>query len=1074
MAKLKLVSSSPKVNRSLANYIPERVVLKAQDVNNVGKVYLQTISNSKKELMALYPTVSNDVYNQLAKLAYGIFGQESSFGTFGGVRGAYGNLRDQVATRVFDYNSSVGVTQIRLSSVNQQTRDAFDINSVEDIRDNVVKSAQATMSLLLDIYVNEIPNTQKGNFYNLIPLAYSNRTEFNKALKEGMPSNLYVKNVHDYADLVNVYVSKDRAPSLSANTNFTLPEAEVETDSDSKFLLSADKELGEEIDKTYADELFAFMNPRAKRKTYLKKLRDVIIRFFTGLAPRTKDEHDTYKILNIHHIKRMAGEEALSFYQKGVLYLLGNETGGTYDRALMHEQWHRFTQGILSEKDREDLYRSFLIANPNLRHLTNRQLEEHLAEMFASYAVNRIRAGGFSLSQKVRRIFSRLLRLFNFISRDFSDINNVFEKVMIGYYGGVYKRDNSEISKLNLNTRAAERYFQGKDAEQRYNIAFKWVASTIHKYSDRHERAQNLYDYYGPEAGKSLEYYEDGLVSYTPEEAVKMAYQELLSMAEKGYYVDPDSGATIDVLGDFRKANEQYEKLEEKIREALASGKYTKKQTQALIELKDSKWPQIQEARFKNASIQGIVNSKIFSHFVSHLYPVDAFSFDIEKIYENRLIHDEYDTEEEIIDADEVFNIEQETADKDTYNLRSGTTSQIKLALSRIFLDNEKTDLIPYPKANAVAIDVLKNVKVNATNKEVRDYLLQQKKTKYAGDPRARRVIDHIILRYALANKPQDTHINFYNDDIVMAYDLNKTVRDEDYLRHVPLSKSEVEKRGIRLFKKRPNEMQPQFVERIAVELSKRGVPYDEVFKRVSDSYENFRHKEFTADIAFSVQSLEEKNKLIGEKNWWFNRNLGRSILSRKWIRGNEDYNSEIYLHAAARAISSTLKAEIHEARQKAKEEGVKDFDKRKIQLRRLDYFYKPEKKAGKKENENVTRYRAIISYFNYLGLPKKFEEALPIDPTDNSVYILYKQLEADISYLNTAFKEQEQKGFNVDDAVNSEYQVLRRFAQLPASQDEFARNTTFISGDNKRKWKAKRSSFWGDVMRSFRIGKET
>jgi hypothetical protein len=38
--------------------------------------------------MALYPSLSNNEYNRLAKIAYGIFGQETSFGTYGGSEGS--------------------------------------------------------------------------------------------------------------------------------------------------------------------------------------------------------------------------------------------------------------------------------------------------------------------------------------------------------------------------------------------------------------------------------------------------------------------------------------------------------------------------------------------------------------------------------------------------------------------------------------------------------------------------------------------------------------------------------------------------------------------------------------------------------------------------------------------------------------------------------------------------------------------------------------------------------------------------------------------------------------------------
>lgn len=229
---LKFVSSNAEVNRSAVGYDVQDLVLKAKGVNSGGKEFLSTLSESKGALMQLYPTVSNDIYNQVAKIAYGIFGQESSFGTFGGVRGHLGYLKDEVAATFTDKDVSVGVTQIRLSSVNQKTRDAFNITTIADLKDDNKKAAAATMSLLLDIYENQIPASLKGDFKELLPLGYSNRTEFAKGVagNSTVYNNAYVNNVTANGAKVSAYIGiadTSTTPSKPTASNVTTNAAEA-------------------------------------------------------------------------------------------------------------------------------------------------------------------------------------------------------------------------------------------------------------------------------------------------------------------------------------------------------------------------------------------------------------------------------------------------------------------------------------------------------------------------------------------------------------------------------------------------------------------------------------------------------------------------------------------------------------------------------------------------------------------------------------------------------------------------------------------------------------------------------
>jgi hypothetical protein len=229
--ELRFESEDTKVNRTTAYTKPfqsQPITIKAKgQVSQQAKEFLVTVADVKSEIMEMYPTISNDEYNRMAKIAYGIFGQESSFGTYGGPRGKAGFIKDigQVAlekvgvdeVNVFgklfkSSDPSVGLTQTRLSSIPENVRKKFGINESKDLLNNE-KSAIATMAAMVNMYVNEIePTGMGGEMENIIPLGWSNdRTSsspFVKALKgdESQYKNKYVDNVRKASDQLEVYI----------------------------------------------------------------------------------------------------------------------------------------------------------------------------------------------------------------------------------------------------------------------------------------------------------------------------------------------------------------------------------------------------------------------------------------------------------------------------------------------------------------------------------------------------------------------------------------------------------------------------------------------------------------------------------------------------------------------------------------------------------------------------------------------------------------------------------------------------------------------------------------------------
>lgn len=223
--KLTFQSKDTEVNRSLAVYEAQAITVKSsRGLNESAKEFTQTLADSKAELMALYPTVSNDVYNRITKIAYGTIGQETSFGRYGKVRGQIGRVTDfaqVLADEVgVERNPSVGLGQIRLSTVTDKIRLAFDINTSNDLL-NPIKNAQAVMGSLLDAYVNQVKDSQKENLESILPVIHSNQRDLVAKANRGedISENTYVANVNKYADELGVYTGINEQAPLSKRSH---------------------------------------------------------------------------------------------------------------------------------------------------------------------------------------------------------------------------------------------------------------------------------------------------------------------------------------------------------------------------------------------------------------------------------------------------------------------------------------------------------------------------------------------------------------------------------------------------------------------------------------------------------------------------------------------------------------------------------------------------------------------------------------------------------------------------------------------------------------------------------------
>lgn len=228
--ELRFISNQQNVNKTIRPYKPEPIILKAENANDIGKELLIRISENKEKLMSLYPTVSNDVYNELAKIAYGVFGQESTFGTFGKVRGQIGRLGDIVKTVTkVGSTPTVGLCQVSIENISPKIKEAFNIKRNTDLL-NVKTNVAAAMSILLDNYLYAVYNGKGDQYQKISILRYNAPKATAKIIKGQLTFDQldpkpkgYMKRVLNNSKLARVYTANPNGNYYASNWNYNPP-----------------------------------------------------------------------------------------------------------------------------------------------------------------------------------------------------------------------------------------------------------------------------------------------------------------------------------------------------------------------------------------------------------------------------------------------------------------------------------------------------------------------------------------------------------------------------------------------------------------------------------------------------------------------------------------------------------------------------------------------------------------------------------------------------------------------------------------------------------------------------------
>ena len=173
------------------------------EFKNTTKPFIKSLQDSKQKVMKA-AKIDGDTYNNIAKVAFGIYGTESNFGdTHSGV----GNLlravnkvtdsssssspdvRSKATTYgATDNNNSVGYTQIRWSQLNDREKEVLknlEITSNKDLL-NPKKSATATVAILAVRYQEHLTAKQKEDIFNYLPKKWNNRENYSSRVNKNL------------------------------------------------------------------------------------------------------------------------------------------------------------------------------------------------------------------------------------------------------------------------------------------------------------------------------------------------------------------------------------------------------------------------------------------------------------------------------------------------------------------------------------------------------------------------------------------------------------------------------------------------------------------------------------------------------------------------------------------------------------------------------------------------------------------------------------------------------------------------------------------------------------------------
>lgn len=170
------------------------------EYNNTTKPFVQALADNKQKIMKT-AKINGDVYNDIAKIAFGIYGTESNFGdthsAIGNLGRAINKFFDPKSSSSPDYKSkattygankdsnSVGLTQIRFNMLDESEKKILKelgITKNEQLL-NPKDCAIATVAILATRYNNQLTDKEKQDLETYLPKKWNVRPNYSDRVK---------------------------------------------------------------------------------------------------------------------------------------------------------------------------------------------------------------------------------------------------------------------------------------------------------------------------------------------------------------------------------------------------------------------------------------------------------------------------------------------------------------------------------------------------------------------------------------------------------------------------------------------------------------------------------------------------------------------------------------------------------------------------------------------------------------------------------------------------------------------------------------------------------------------------
>lgn len=190
------------INQSVntLNYHPIEATIRLDKQNEINLNYTKSLVDNKQKIMQA-AQIPSDVYNEIAKVAFGVLGVETNFGeehsAIGNFARAVNKFFNPTSSSSPDYKSkfntygakdesnSVGLTQLRFSYLNQDEKNALKkvgITNNEQLLDPE-NAAIATMTVLGIRYNQQLDGEQKKDIMTHLPSKWNIRQNYADRVK---------------------------------------------------------------------------------------------------------------------------------------------------------------------------------------------------------------------------------------------------------------------------------------------------------------------------------------------------------------------------------------------------------------------------------------------------------------------------------------------------------------------------------------------------------------------------------------------------------------------------------------------------------------------------------------------------------------------------------------------------------------------------------------------------------------------------------------------------------------------------------------------------------------------------